>query len=329
MLSNYVTRRLVFMIPTLLAISIVSFGIVQLPPGDFLDTYISTLEADGGDISGVEIENLKKRYRLDEPVVFQYWQWITGIVFAGDFGWSFQYQRPVSEVLWDRVGLTFAISLASLVFVYIVAFPIGVYSAVKKYSIGDYAFTFLGFLGLAIPNFLLALILMYGALTFFGQSVGGLFSPQFAEAPWSWARFWDLLAHIWIPVIIIGTASTAGLIRIMRANLADELNKPYVETARAKGVSEGRLLMRYPVRLALNPFVSQVGWELPSLVSGAAITSIVLNLPTTGPVLLIALKSQDMYLAGSFIMILSILTVIGTLVSDLLLAWLDPRIRYK
>ncbi|WP_299392743.1 ABC transporter permease [Pelagibius sp.] len=328
MLSNYVLRRLVFMVPTLLAISIVSFAIVQLPPGDFLDTYISTLEADGGDISSIEVENLRKRYRLDEPLVIQYWQWITGILFEGDFGWSFQYQRPVSDVLWDRVGLTFVISLASLVFVYVVAFPIGVYSAVKKYSLGDYVFTFLGFLGLAIPNFLLALILMYGALTLFGQSVGGLFSPEFAEAPWSWARLWDLLAHLWIPVIIIGTASTAGLIRVMRANLADELNKPYVETARAKGVSEGRLLIRYPVRLALNPFVSQVGWELPSLVSGAAITSIVLNLPTTGPVLLIALKSQDMYLAGSFIMILSILTVVGTLVSDLLLAWLDPRIRY-
>lgn len=328
MLSNYVLRRLVFMVPTLLAISIVSFAIVQLPPGDFLDTYISTLEADGGDISSIEVENLRKRYRLDEPLVIQYWQWITGILFEGDFGWSFQYQRPVSDVLWDRVGLTFVISLASLVFVYVVAFPIGVYSAVKKYSLGDYVFTFLGFLGLAIPNFLLALILMYGALTLFGQSVGGLFSPEFAEAPWSWARLWDMLAHLWIPVIIIGTASTAGLIRVMRANLADELNKPYVETARAKGVSEGRLLIRYPVRLALNPFVSQVGWELPSLVSGAAITSIVLNLPTTGPVLLIALKSQDMYLAGSFIMILSILTVVGTLVSDLLLAWLDPRIRY-
>ncbi len=328
MLSNYVLRRLIFMVPTLLAISIVSFAIVQLPPGDFLDTYISTLEADGGDISSIEVENLRKRYRLDEPLVIQYWQWITGILFEGDFGWSFQYQRPVSDVLWDRVGLTFVISLASLVFVYVVAFPIGVYSAVKKYSLGDYVFTFLGFLGLAIPNFLLALILMYGALTLFGQSVGGLFSPEFAEAPWSWARLWDLLAHLWIPVIIIGTASTAGLIRVMRANLADELNKPYVETARAKGVSEGRLLIRYPVRLALNPFVSQVGWELPSLVSGAAITSIVLNLPTTGPVLLIALKSQDMYLAGSFIMILSILTVVGTLVSDLLLAWLDPRIRY-
>ena len=329
MLARYVLKRLLYMVPTLVAISMVSFAIVQLPPGDFLDTYIATLEAEGGDIGHGEVEALRKRYALDEPILVQYWQWVSGIVLHGDFGWSFQYQRPVSDVLWNRVGLTFVISLASMIFVYVVAFPIGVYSAIRKYSLGDYVFTFLGFLGLAIPNFMLALVLMYAALTLFGQSVGGLFSPEFADAPWSWAKFWDLIAHLSIPVIIIGTASTAGLIRVMRANLLDELNKPYVETARAKGVSEGTLLLRYPVRLALNPFVSQVGWELPALVSGAAITSIVLNLPTTGPVLLIALKSQDMYLAGSFIMILSVLTVIGTLLSDLLLAWLDPRIRYR
>ena len=328
MLARYVLRRLIYMVPTLLAISIVSFAIVQLPPGDFLDTYIATLEAEGGDIAHEEVEALRQRYALDDPIFVQYWRWVSGIVFRGDFGWSFQYQRPVADILWDRVGLTFVISLASMVLVYIVAFPIGVYSAIRKYSLGDYVFTFLGFLGLAIPNFMLALVLMYFALTVFGQSVGGLFSPEYADAPWTWGKFWNLLAHLWIPVVIIGTASTAGLIRVMRANLLDELNKPYVETARAKGVAEGTLLLRYPVRLALNPFISQVGWELPALVSGAAITSIVLNLPTTGPVLLIALKSQDMYLAGSFIMILSVLTVIGTLVSDLLLAWLDPRIRY-
>ncbi|MGP1394190.1 MAG: ABC transporter permease [Inquilinaceae bacterium] len=325
---RYVLRRLIFMIPTLLAISVVSFAIVQLPPGDFLDTYIATLEAEGGDVSAEQVANLRKRYALDDPILVQYWQWVSGIVLRGDFGWSFQYQRPVADVLWGRVGLTFVISLASMIFVYVVAFPIGVYSAIRKYSLGDYVLTFLGFLGLAIPNFMLALVLMYAALTLFGQSVGGLFSPEYVDAAWGWGKIKDLLAHLWIPVIIIGTASTAGLIRVMRANLLDELHKPYVETARAKGVSERTLLMRYPVRLALNPFVSQVGWELPALVSGAAITSIVLNLPTTGPVLLIALKSQDMYLAGSFIMILSVLTVIGTLVSDLLLAWLDPRIRY-
>lgn len=328
MLVRYVFKRLLYMVPTLFLISLVSFAIVQLPPGDFLDSYIATLEAGGGDISAREVELLRQRYALDGNVVTQYFVWI-GNVLQGDFGWSFQYQRPVSDVLWGRVGLTFVISLASMIFVYMVAFPIGIYSAVRKYSLGDYTFTFLGFLGLAIPNFLLALVLMYVSLTVFGQSVGGLFSPEFQDAPWSWAKIVDLLAHLWIPVVIIGTASTAGLIRVMRANLLDELNKPYVETARAKGLSEGRLLLRYPVRLALNPFVSQVGWELPALISGAAITSIVLNLPTTGPVLLTALKSQDMYLAGSFILILSVLTVIGTLVSDLLLAWLDPRISYE
>ncbi|MEO1090471.1 MAG: ABC transporter permease [Pseudomonadota bacterium] len=324
----YVARRLLYMIPTLFLISLVSFAIVQLPPGDFLDSYISTLEAAGGDVSSREVELLRARYALDGSVFEQYFAWM-GNVLQGDFGWSFMYQRPVEDVLWGRVGLTFLISLASMLFVYVVAFPIGVYSAVRKYSVGDYAFTFLGFLGLAVPNFLLALVLMYVSLTVFGQSVGGLFSPEFQDAPWSWAKLWDLLAHLWIPVAIIGTASTAGLIRVMRANLLDELSKPYVETARAKGLSERRLLLKYPVRLALNPFVSQVGWELPALISGAAITSIVLNLPTTGPVLLTALKSQDMYLAGSFILILSVLTVIGTLISDLLLAWLDPRITYE
>ena len=328
MMLAYVARRLLYMIPTLFLISLVSFAIVQLPPGDFLDSYIATLEAAGGDVSAREVELLRQRYALEGGVVAQYFAWM-GNIMQGDFGWSFMYQRPVSDVLWGRVGLTFAISLASMIFVYVVAFPIGVYSAVNKYSLGDYTFTFFGFLGLAIPNFLLALVLMYLSLTLFGQSVGGLFSPEFQDAPWSWAKLVDLLAHLWIPVIIIGTASTAGLIRVMRANLLDELSKPYVETARAKGLSETRLLLKYPVRLALNPFVSQVGWELPALISGAAITSIVLNLPTTGPVLLTALKSQDMYLAGSFILILSVLTVIGTLISDLLLAWLDPRISYR
>ncbi len=329
MLGRYVLRRLLLMIPTLFAISVVSFVIVQLPPGDFLDSYIAALEADGGRVSGAEVERLRDRYALDRSLAEQYLHWIGGILTRGDFGWSFQYQRPVADVLWGRIGLTFLVTFTSLIFVYVVAFPIGVYSAVRKYSLGDYAFTFFGFLGLAIPNFLLALVLMWIALAYFGQSVGGLFSPEFEDAPWSLAKALDLLAHLWIPVIIIGTASTAGMIRIMRANLLDELNKPYVETARAKGLPERRLLLKYPVRLALNPFVSQVGWELPTLVSGAAITAIVLNLQMAGPVLLIALKSQDMYLAGSFIMILSALTVIGTLISDLLLAWLDPRIRYE
>jgi peptide/nickel transport system permease protein len=316
------------MIPTLIAISIVSFAIVLLPPGDFLDTYVTGLEAQGGEVSADTLQALRDRYGLGEPIYVQYWRWMSGIVLRGDFGWSFEWQRPVADLLWERVALTFVVSFASLLLVYLLAFPIGIYSAVNKYSTGDYVFTLIGFIGLAIPNFLLALILMYVALTVFGQSVGGLFSPEYADAPWSFAKVMDLLAHLWIPTIIIGTASTASLIRVMRANLLDELNKPYVETGRAKGLPERELLLRYPVRMSLNPFVSQLGWELPQLVSGAAITSIVLNLPTTGPTLLTALKSQDMYLAGSTILILSTLTVIGTLLSDLLLAWLDPRIRY-
>jgi peptide/nickel transport system permease protein len=229
--------------------------------------------------------------------------------------------------MWGRLGLTFTMSLATLLLTWLVAFPVGILSAVRQYSIGDYVSTIIGYVGLATPNFLLALILMYIAFRYFNQSVGGLFSPDYADAPWGWAKIWDLLKHLWIPVVIIGTAGTAGLIRIMRANLLDELHKPYVTTARAKGMSEWRLILKYPVRVALNPFVSTVGWTLPVLVSGSAVVSIVLALPTTGPLLLRALMSQDMYLAGSFIMLLSTLTIIGTLVSDILLAWLDPRIR--
>ncbi|MBO6638720.1 MAG: ABC transporter permease [Roseitalea sp.] len=327
---QYIVRRILLMIPTLLLISFVTFVVVQLPPGDYLNAYVAALTQEGGEtVDREQIEMLRQRYGLDEPFLVQYWYWISNIVFEGDFGRSFQWNQPVSDLLWGRIGLTFAVSLASLLFVYVVAFPIGVYSAIRKYSLGDYVFTFLGFIGLAVPNFLLALVLMVVSLQVFGVTPGGLFSPDYASAPWSWGKFVDFLAHLWVPMIIIGTASTAALIRVMRANLLDELNKPYVETARAKGQSEAVLIMRYPVRIALNPFVSRLGWELPALVSGAAITSIVLNLPTAGPVLLTALQSQDMYLAGSFILILSTLTVIGTLVSDILLAWLDPRIRYS
>lgn len=327
---RYIARRILLMIPTLILISFVTFIVVQLPPGDYLNAYVAQLTQEGGEtVDREQIEILRERYGLNEPFLVQYWKWISNIVFEGDFGRSFEWERPVSELLWGRIALTFVVSLASLLFVYCVAFPIGVYSAIRKYSLGDYVFTFLGFLGLAVPNFLLALVLMVTSLQVFGVTPGGLFSPEYAEAPWSWAKLMDFLAHLWIPMIIIGTASTAALIRVMRANLLDELNKPYVETARAKGQSEAVLIMRYPVRIALNPFVSRLGWELPALVSGAAITSIVLNLPTAGPILLSALQSQDMFLAGSFILILSVLTVIGTLISDILLAWLDPRIRYS
>ena len=245
----------------------------------------------------------------------------------GDFGRSFTWRVPVSQLIWERLGLTVLFSLCTLIFTWLIAFPVGIYSAVRQYSLGDYLFTFLGFIGVAVPNFLLALVLMVGSYYFLGRSVGGLFSPQFEEAPWTWAKVGDMVAHLWIPIIVLGLSGTASLIRIMRANLLDELEKPYVNTARAKGQDEMVLLMRYPVRAALNPFVSTLGWTLPHLVSGSTIVAVVLNLPMTGPMMLTALVSQDMYLAGSFILLLSILTIIGTLISDIMLAWLDPRIR--
>ena len=326
---QFLLRRLLYMIPTMIAISIVAFVIIQLPPGDFLTTMVASMAAQGEDMDMSAMRALEEQYGLGQPVHIQYLKWMQGILTRGDFGDSFGWNRPVSDLVWGRLALTFVLSLASLLFVWAVAFPIGIYSAVKQYSIGDYLATFLGFLGLATPNFLLALILMYIAFKFFNQSVGGLFSPEYKEVAWSWGKVADLFAHLWVPVVIIGTAGTASLIRIMRANLLDELRKPYVVTARAKGLPEWRLLFKYPVRIALNPFISTVGWVLPTLVSGAAIVSIVLSLPTTGPLLIRALLQQDMYLAASFIMLLSILTVIGTLVSDLLLAWLDPRIRME
>jgi peptide/nickel transport system permease protein len=324
----YIVRRVLIMIPTLFVVSVVSFAIIQLPPGDYLDSLEASLAAQGGNVDTAQLEAIKERYGLGEPMHVQYYEWISGILLRGDFGRSFEWNRPVADLIWDRLGLTFLISLSTILFTWIVAIPVGIYSAVRKYSAGDYVVTFVNFIGLAIPNFLLALLLMYASYTLFGQSVGGLFSPQYANAPWSWAKVGDLIAHLWVPVVVLGTAGTAGLVRIMRANLLDELHKPYVTTARAKGLSEWRLLLRYPVRIALNPFVSTVGWSLPRLISGAIIVSVVLSLPTTGPLFLQALKSQDMYLAGSFILMLSTLTVIGTLVSDILLAWLDPRIRY-
>ncbi len=326
---RYILKRIAYMIPTLIAISLVSFLIIHLPPGDFLTSVAAQLENQGSTISAKQLEALRKEYGLDQPVYVQYWKWISGIVLRGDFGYSFQWNRPVSELIWDRLGLTLVVSLSSFIFIWIFAFPIGIYSAVRKYSAGDYAATFVGFIGLAIPNFVFALVLMYVAFSAFGQSVGGLFSPHFMNAPWSWARLVDFLKHLWLPTVVLGTGGTAALIRIMRANLLDELSKPYVVTARAKGLSERRLLLKYPVRIALNPFVSTVGWYLPELISGVTITAIVLSLPVAGPLLIQALEAQDMYLAGSFILLLSVLTVVGTLISDILLAILDPRIRFR
>ena len=326
---QYIARRILIMIPTLIVISLISFAIIQLPPGDYLTTYVAELMAQGEDVNEATLIQLRERYGLGLPIYQQYYRWVRNILLKGDFGQSFTWNRPVNELIWDRLGFTMLITGVTIVFVWVVALPIGIYSAVRQYSIGDYVATFFGFIGLATPNFLIALVLMFISVKYFGQSVGGLFSPEYVDAPWSLARVKDLLSHLWIPVVILGTSGTAGLIRIMRANLLDELHKPYVITARAKGVPERWLILRYPVRAALNPFVSTIGWTLPTLVSGSIIVSVVLNLPTTGPLLLQALLQQDMFLAGSFILVVSCLTVIGTLISDILLAWLDPRIRYQ
>ncbi len=327
-MGEYILRRILLMIPTLFVISIVAFLVIQLPPGDFLTTLVAGLMEQGETVDKTQLAALQQQYGLGRPVHVQYWKWMSGIFLRGDFGRSFAWQKPVKELIWGRLGLTFALSLSTMLFTWVVAIPIGIYSAVRQYSIGDYVATFFGFIGLAIPNFLLALVLMYVAFRYFNMSVGGLFSPQFVDAPWSWAKLVDFVQHLWIPMIVLGTSGTAGLIRILRANLLDELKKTYVVAVRSRGAGEFALLMRYPVRVAMNPFVSTIGWALPNLVSGATVTAIVLNLPTTGPLLLHALKTQDMYLAGSFIMMLSTLTVIGTLVSDILLALVDPRIRY-
>lgn len=326
---GFIVRRILYAIPTFLAVSIVAFIIIQLPPGDYLTTLVASMASQGESVDPAALEALRNRYGLGEPIWVQYFKWMSNIFLRGDFGQSFEWNQPVTSLIWNRLMLSFTLSLSTLLFVWAVALPVGIYSAVRQYSLGDYTFTFLGFIGLAIPNFLLALVLMYIGFKFFGQSVGGLFSPEYQEAPWSWAKFLDMLGRLWIPIVIIGTAGTASLIRIMRANLLDELRKPYVVTARAKGLPEHQVIMRYPVRVALNPFVSTIGWVLPALISGEAITAIVLSLPTTGPLLLRSLMSQDMYLAGSFILMLSTLTIIGTLLSDVLLALLDPRIRLE
>lgn len=327
-MGGFILRRVLYMIPTVFLVSIVTFIIIQLPPGDYLDTLAAEMGEAGVDNTAV-VEQLRAQYGLGEPMYLQYWKWMTGILLEGDFGISFEKNVPVTDVIWDRLGWTFAISILTLIFIWIVALPIGIYSAVRKYSVGDYIATLLGFIGLAVPNFLLALVMMYVAFKYFGQSVGGLVSPEYLDQPWSWAKFGNLLQHIWMPVFVVGTSGAAALIRIMRANLLDELYRPYVVTARAKGMSEFQLLLRYPVRVALNPFISTIGWILPTLVSGEIIVAVVMNLPTTGPLLLRALLVQDMYLAGSLILIVSMLTVIGTLLSDVLLAWVDPRIRYQ
>ncbi len=321
----YVVRRVMVMFPTLLAISALVFFIIQLPPGDYLTTIIIELEQQG-EAGRERIEFLRQEYGLDKPIIEQYFLWLLGML-QGDFGWSFEHQLPVTEVVGDRMFLTFVVSFTTIIFVYIVSFPIGVYSAVRQYSVGDYTLTFLGFVGLATPNFLLALVLMYIANVYFGTSIGGLMDPEFTDQPWTWAKAVSVLEHLWVPVVVIGTSGTAGMIRRLRANLLDELHKQYVITARAKGLPRGKALVKYPLRMALNPFIADIGNLLPEIISGSVIISVVISLPTTGPMLLTALQSQDMYLAGSFLMFVAGLTVLGTLVSDLALAVLDPRIR--
>jgi len=323
---GYLVHRLLIMIPTLIAISILIFIIIHLPPGDYFSTYIAELQSQGEQANLAKIAFLKAQYGFDLPLWEQYLYWVIGLA-HGDMGYSFLYDMPVNKVVGDRLFLTFLVSFTTILFTYVVAFPIGVYSATHQYSISDYLLTFVGFLGLATPSFLLALLLVYFANVYFGISIGGLMDPRYVDAPWSWPKAMSVLAHIWIPVIVIGTAGTASMIRRLRANLLDELQKQYVVTARAKGVPPVKLLFKYPLRLALNPFISDIGSLLPHVISGAAVVSIVMSLPTTGPMLLDALRSQDMFLAGSFLMFMAFLTVIGVFLSDLALAALDPRTR--
>jgi len=322
----YVVRRLLLMIPTLLAISAISFIIIELPPGDFLSTMAAELQSQGEAASLEKLEYLREQYGLDQPPIEQYFRWLFGLL-QGDLGWSFEHNVPVADLIGERLVLSFVVALATLLFSYIVAFPIGVYSAIRQYSWGDYFFTFLGFIGLATPSFLLALVLMYLANIWFDTSIGGLMDEKFMDKPMSWAKFGSVIEHLWIPMVVIGLSGAAENIRLLRANLLDELQKQYVVTARAKGLPTRRLLVKYPLRMAINPFIADIGGVLPRLISGSAIVSVVMSLPTNGPMLVRALQSQDMYLAGSFVMLEALLVVVGVFISDLALAALDPRIR--
>jgi peptide/nickel transport system permease protein len=322
----FILKRLAGMIPAMFAISLLAFTVIQLPPGDYVSTYAAQIAMSGERVDSAVLADLRERYGLGENLFVQYTKWIGGIL-RGDFGDSFEWRQPVTELIWGRMGMTALIALLTLIVMWAIALPIGIYSAVRQYSFIDYLATAFAFLSMATPNFLLAILLMFVSTMYFGVSVGGLFSPAFENAPLSWAKVWDFITHAWIPVFVLGTAGTASLIRVMRANLLDELNKPYVEAGRAKGLPESRLILSYPTRVALNPFISTVGWVLPALISGELVVSTVLNLPTAGPLLLQALKSQDMYLAGAFILLSGGLVLIGTLISDILLAISDPRIR--
>jgi peptide/nickel transport system permease protein len=325
---RYILWRIAAMIPTLVIISALVFTIIELPPGDYFESYVSELRAQGEAVDMQEIEELRVQYGFDKPPVLRYFHWVAGML-QGDFGYSFEYQLPVSEVVGDRLWLTVMVSFFTIIFTWLIAFPIGIYSATHQYSWADYGLTLIGLLGIAIPNFMFALILMYFANIWFGTSIGHLMDQKYLAEPMSWAKASSILSHLWIPVLIVGTAGTAGMIRRLRANLLDELQKQYVVTARAKGLHPFRALVKYPLRMALNFFISDIGSILPAIISGAEITAIVLSLETTGPMLIKALQRQDMYLAGSFLMFLATLTVIGVLISDIALAFLDPRIRLQ
>ncbi len=325
---RYILWRIAAMIPTLIIISALVFTIIELPPGDYFESYVSELRAQGEAVDLQEIEELRVQYGFDKPPVLRYFHWVAGML-QGDFGYSFEYQLPVSDVVGDRLWLTVMVSFFTIIFTWLIAFPIGIYSATHQYSWADYGLTLIGLLGIAIPNFMFALILMYFANIWFGTSIGHLMDQKYLAEPMSWAKASSILSHLWIPVLIVGTAGTAGMIRRLRANLLDELQKQYVVTARAKGLHPFRALVKYPLRMALNFFISDIGSILPAIISGAEITAIVLSLETTGPMLIKALQSQDMYLAGSFLMFLATLTVIGVLISDIALAFLDPRIRLQ
>ena len=322
----YTIRRLLRMIPTLIVISILSFVIIQLPPGDFFDSLQAQLAESDSKADQEAFTVLREQYHLDQPLWKQYLYWMDGCL-QGDFGYSFEWRRPVSELIAERLGLTFIMSFGSLLFMWFLAIPIGIYSARNRLSPGDYLLTFLAFIGLCVPGFVIALIAMYVSVFWFGGSAGGLFSPEYLYAPWSLARIWDLLQHLWVPVLVIGAAGTATMMRLMRTSMLDVLGEPYITTARAKGLAERWVIYKYAVRVAINPMISILGMQIPQLVSGSIIVAIVLGLPTTGPLFYRALETQDMYLAGTFLMLLAVLLLLGNLLADILLAWADPRIR--
>ncbi|WP_028562795.1 ABC transporter permease [Paenibacillus pinihumi] len=326
---SYILRRLLLMIPVVMLISIVVFFIIQLPPGDFISTYAAKMATGGEIMDDAAMQVMREAYGLDQAWYMQYLKWIWGIVTEGNFGYSLAFNRPVSDIIAQYMGLTLIVSLVSMLFTYVFSIPTGIYSAVKQYSFGDYLITAIGFLGMATPNFLMAIILMYISYVYVGDPMLGIFSPEFVDQAWSYAKFIDFLKHMIIPVIVIGTASTCDLIRVMRGQMLEEMEKPYMLTARAKGLSEAKIIMKYPVRAAMNPIVSTLGWSLTSIFTGATITAIVLNLPTQGPVMYNALLSQDMYLAGTWLLFMAVCIVLGTLISDILLVWLDPRIRMQ